>query len=200
MTRGGEYRIQGSYYEACNCEAICPCRQQNGIAGGLSTYGICDFLLSWQIDQGSAAGIDLSDIAVCMAGRYSDEEEGRPWSVVIYIDERAQDDQFDALSAIFTGNANGNILFTGNISKVLAVRRARIELDHGAGEERIQIGRIASAETVETVQFDGTVTCGIPGHDHPGQESVSSLSCNDGALQWDYEERCGFATDFAYWS
>lgn len=196
----GQYHIEGSYYEACNCEAICPCRQQNGVAIGLSTYGICDFLLSWKIDKGSSGGIDLSGLAVSMAGRYSDDEEGKPWSVFIYIDERARDDQFEALREIFTGNAKGNILFTGNISKVLAVKRARIDLDHGAGVERVQIGGIASAKAVEDVTFDGTVSCGIPGHDHPGQESISSLTVNDGPFEWDYEERCGFATDFAYWS
>ncbi|NIA70933.1 DUF1326 domain-containing protein [Pelagibius litoralis] len=198
MASVNEYHIQGSYFEACNCEAICPCRRQNGVANGLSTYGICDFLLSWQIDRGSADGVDLSGIAVSMAGRYSDEEEGTPWSVIIYIDENAGDDQFEALSEIFQGNAKGNILFTGNISKVLAVKRARIALDHAAGNEQIRIGGIASAKSLENVAFDGTVTCGIPGHDHPGQESVSSLTHNDGPFQWDYKERCGFATDFAY--
>jgi len=38
------------------------------------------------------------------------------------------------------------------------------------------------------------------GDNHPGQESISSLVCNDGPLQWDYKERCGFVTDFAYFS
>jgi hypothetical protein len=200
MAKPGSYRIEGSYYEACNCEAICPCRRQNGVEDGLSTYGICDFLLSWHIEKGEAAGIDLCGLGVGIAGHYDDNEPGSPWRVAIYVDERAGDDQFDALGEIFQGNAGGNMHFTGNFAEILGVKRARIELDHSAGAERIKIGNIAAAEALRNVEFDGSVTCGISGHDHPGQESVSSLVCNDGPLKWDYMERCGFATDFAYFS
>ena len=194
------YRIEGSYYEACNCAAICPCRKQNGVADGRSTYGICDFVLSWQIEKGAAAALDLSGLAVGIAGRYDDDEPGVPWRVMIYIAETANDDQFAALSEIFSGNAGGNMRFTSAFGEVLGIKRARIELDHSAGAERIMIGNIASAEVVKDVAFDGTVTCFISGHDRPGQESVSNLSCDDGMLKWDYAERCGFATRFAYFS
>ena len=200
MAEVNSYRIEGSYYEACNCEAICPCRKQNGVAEGRSTYGICDFLLSWHIDKGEASGIDLSGLVVGIAGRYDDDEPGSPWRVAIYVDERASDVQFDALGEIFQGNAGGNMRFTGAFGEILGVKRARIALDHSAGAERIKIGNIASAEVMRDVPFDGSVTCFISGHDRPGQESVSSLVCDDGMLQWDYAERCGFATDFAYFT
>jgi len=200
MAKLGSYRIEGSYYEACNYQAICPCRQQNGVADGLSTYGVCDFLLSWQIAKGQAGAIELAGLAVAIAGRYDDHEPGSPWRVSIYVDERARDGQFDALGEIFQGNAGGNMHFTGNFAEILGAGRARIELDHGAGGEHIKIANIAAAEVVRNVAFDGTVSCGISGHDHPGQESVSSLVCDDGPLKWDYKERCGFATDFAYFS
>lgn len=200
MADVNSYRIEGSYYEACNCEAICPCRKQNGVADGRSTYGVCDFLLSWKIDKGEAAGVDLSGLVVGIAGRYDDHEPGSPWRVAIYVDERAGDAQFAALGEIFQGNAGGNMYFTGNFAEILGVKRARIALDHSAGEERIKIGNIAQAEVVKNVAFGGTVTCGISGEGHPGQESVSSLVCDDGPLSWDYKERCGFAADFAYFS
>lgn len=194
------YRIAGSYYEACNCEAICPCRRQNGVALGQSSYGNCDFILSWRILDGRYGDLDLSGLAVCMAGTYHDDEDGSPWSVFIYVDETADDAQLDALSRIFRGEAKGNILFTSNISKVLAVKRARIALDHRQGEETISIAEIGTVGVDRVVDFDGTVSCGIPGHDHPGRESVSSIALNDGDFHWDYKERCGFSTDFAYHS
>lgn len=192
------YRIEGSYYEACNCEAICPCRRQDGVALGLSSYGVCDFILSWAILKGHLSETDLSGLDVCMAGTYRDDEDGSPWSVFIYIDDKADDAQFQALSDIFQGKAKGNILFTENLSKVLGVKRARIALDHAPGKEMIRIGDLGKVHVDSVVDFDGTVSCGIPGHDHPGQESVSSLTLKDGPLQWDYQERCGFSTDFAY--
>ena len=50
------WSVAGSYYESCNCEAVCPCRRLNGRPGGNSTYGICQFLLSWDILRGKAGG------------------------------------------------------------------------------------------------------------------------------------------------
>jgi hypothetical protein len=45
----------------------------------------------------------------------------------------------------------------------------------------------------------GTVSCGIPGHDRPGQELVAdTLAVHDAPLSWELRERCGFATDFRY--
>ena len=41
------WAVSGSYYEVCNCEAICPCRRHGARKGGRSTYGTCDFALSW---------------------------------------------------------------------------------------------------------------------------------------------------------
>ena len=193
-----EYEIEGSYYEVCNCEAICPCRTQNGVSTGLSTYGVCDFLLSWRIESGQAGDIDLAGRKVCMAGSYNDDEAGRPWRVIIYIDDGADEAQRDVLASIYQGKRGGNIMFTKWLSEVIAVRPARIELDHVAGGERIRLADLGRADVVETVPFDGTVTCAITGPKHPGQENVSSFRFKDARFDFDYEERCGFATDFAY--
>ena len=47
------WHIQGSYFEACNCEAICPCRRIDGTPGGRSTHGVCMGVLSWLIADGA---------------------------------------------------------------------------------------------------------------------------------------------------
>ncbi len=46
------WKVKGSYYEACNCQAVCPCRREGERTGGRSTYGECDFVLSWWITDG----------------------------------------------------------------------------------------------------------------------------------------------------
>ena len=35
------WRIRGTYFESCNCDAICPCRRIDGVPGGRSTHGVC---------------------------------------------------------------------------------------------------------------------------------------------------------------
>lgn len=200
MTDQTAYRIAGSYYEACNCTAICPCRRKDNVPGGRSTYGDCDFLLSWQTTKGHFGSIDLSGLSVAIAGTYNDDIGSDIWSVFIYIDERASAAQFDALRQIFSGQAGGNLGITAYFSKVLGIKPAEIKLDHSPGAQTIHVGTSASARVVRDYAFDGRLTCGIPGHDRPGRESVSDLSVQDEPLAFRYAERCGFATDFAYWN
>jgi hypothetical protein len=209
------WRIAGTYYESCNCEAICPCRRVNGRPGGRSTYGICRFLLSWRILAGFYAsqaglrsalllgefgGLDLAGRKVAMAGLYDDDEPGSPWRVALYIDDQASPADREALQAIFAGRAGGNIAFTAHIAEIAAVRTAAIDLDHQGGFERIAVRDFAFAAVERLAGQDGVVTCGIPGHDHPGVESVAGSQVDDGPLSWSYEGRCGFATDFEYHS
>jgi len=193
-----QWTISGSYYEACNCQAVCPCRRQNGAPGGRSTYGLCQFLLSWIIGDGHADDTPLGGLSVAMAGFYSNDEPGEPWSIKLYIDERASDAQYAGLEQIFLGRAGGNLNFTTWLAEVFEVRRARVTLDHGADHKRISVSGGGSSETLRPADFAGTVTCGIPGHDHPGTEYVTNLEMADGPLQWRHSEVCGFATDFAY--
>jgi hypothetical protein len=126
------WAVRGSYFEACNCEAICPCRRVGGRDGGRSTYGVCQFILSWKIAEGRADELPLDDLAVVMAGWYDDDEAGSPWLVNLYVDERASDDQLEALTGIYLGRAGGTTVrnFAAAIGTVIEVRRAGIELSH----------------------------------------------------------------------
>jgi len=195
-----DWRIAGSYYESCNCQAVCPCRRLNGRPGGRSTYGICNGLLSWHILAGHFDGVDLSGLKVAMAIVYDNDEPGSPWRVILYLDDAAGGAAETALQTIFAGRAGGNMRFTAEIGETVAVRKAAIELDHRGGRESITVRGFASAEVERLADVDGTVTCGIPGHDHLGIESISRSRVADGPLSWSYEGRCGFATDFDYHS
>jgi hypothetical protein len=194
------WSVAGSYYEVCSCEAICPCRRSGGRKGGRPSYATCDFALSWWIREGRAGAVDLGGLKVVMAGRWEATPDN-PWRVILYIDERATPEQRDALAAVFLGRAGGAISrgFTTNIVEVCAVRSARIELDHTPVRERIEVAPYLTVRTREAVPHDFTVTCGIPGHDHPGQEiRAETFRYADAPFDWDFAGRCGFGTDFAY--
>lgn len=203
------WAIAGTYFEACNCEAICPCRRVGPSDGGRSTYGHCDFALSWHITSGHAGDLDLSGLDVVMAGTYDDNPDRRSprghwrWVVALYIDERATTAQHQALADIFLGRAGGTTMtnFAAAIGEVRDVRRARIRLDHRAGHQSIAVPAHVSVRVRHPVVTDAVVSCGIPGHDHPGQEWVADvMRVTDGPLVWEVTGRCAFATDFAYQS
>jgi hypothetical protein len=197
-----DWRVSGTYFEACNCDAICPCRRQGGqkLTSG-STYGVCDFALSWRIVDGQRGGVPLAGRTVVMAGSYSDNEAGKPWRVCLYIDEAASDDQYTALEEIFLGRAGGTSLrnFAARIGEVYAVRRAGISLEHTRGRWFIRAADYVVVRSATPVPSALAVTCGIPGHDRPGEEvQTEIMRVEDGALRWDVHGRCGFASDFDY--
>jgi hypothetical protein len=194
------WSVSGSYYEVCNCEAVCPCRRSAGQKGGAPQYDTCDFALSWWIKQGRSGALDLSGLKVVMAGRWVKVPKN-PWHVTLYVDERATDAQKDALEAVFLGRAGGHIAntFGPNIVEIYAVKRAHIELDHTKDKQRIDVAPFLTVKTREAVPHDYSVTCAIPGHEHPGQEIRAEIfRYQDAPLDFDFRGRCGFATEFAY--
>jgi hypothetical protein len=193
--------IAGSYFEACNCDAICPCRVVGSMSGGRSTHGLCQFALSWMIATGHAGDVRLDDLGVVMAGWYDDDAPGSPWAVTLYVDERADDVQHQLIADIFLGRSGGSTVqnFAAAIGTVHQVRRARIELSHEPRRWRIKADTFVTVSATQPVDAGAPVACGIPGLDHPGQEVVSDeLRVDDAPLSWDLRQRCGFATDFHY--
>ena len=128
MTATG-WHVAGTYFEACNCEAICPCRRVHGRPGGPSTYGVCYGALSWQIQRGHHGDLDLVGRSVVLTIWYADNvQPSTPWQVVLYVDEGADAAQTKALADIFLGRVGGTVAnqYGPAIGDVHAVRRARI--------------------------------------------------------------------------
>ena len=199
-----QWRVKGSYFEACNCEAICPCRSVGGRPGGPSSFGECFGALSWHVHDGHADGVDLADLRTVMTVRYYDRAQpSTPWEVVLYVDDRADEDQLEALAAIFLGRAGGTVanLYGPAIGLVHAVRRAGITLEHVIPRKRIDVVGYVTVEAEGEASDSGDVRCGIPGFDHPGTELHGEvLRSADPALRWEVRGRrnAAFATDFEY--
>ena len=199
-----DWRVRGSYFEACNCEAICPCRSVGGRPGGPSSFGECFGALSWYIDQGHADGVDLSARRTVLSIRYLDRvQPSTPWEVVLYVDLDTSDDQRAALAGIFLGRAGGTVarLYGPAIGEVHAVRPARITLEHTAARKRIDVVGYLTVEAEGDASEPGDVRCGIPGFDHPGTELHGDLLRSaDPALRWEVRGRrnAAFTSDFDY--
>ena len=199
-----DWRVRGSYFEACNCEAICPCRSVGGRPGGPSSFGECFGALSWHIHDGHADGVDLSGLRAVISLRYFDRvRPSTRWEVVLYVDHDASDEQRAAIADIFLGRAGGTVarLYGPAIGEVHAVRPARITLDHIAARKRIDVVGYLTVEAEGDASQPGDVRCGIPGYDHPGTElHGDALQSTDPALRWEVKGRrnAAFTTDFDY--
>jgi hypothetical protein len=197
------WRIRGTYFESCNCDAICPCRRIDGVSGGRSTHGVCMGVLSWLIEEGEADSVDLSGLAVALASRYSDDEAGSPWAWILYLDAGASAEQRTLLEAIFTGRLGGDALrhfpWAWKESELLAVRPVEIDVDHTRRRQRLRIRNRISVRIRDRHDGAETVTCVIPGHEQSGEELVADeLHVEDGALAFSYRGVCGYGSVFDY--
>lgn len=195
------WRVAGTYFESCNCDAICPCRRTGGAEGGRSTHGICDFALSWWVDKGHHGETQLDGLTVVMVGSYVDQPAWTPWRASLLIDERASAEAQAALADIFLGKAGGTPManFTEAIGDVRSIRPAAIRLDHRRGHERIDVGPAVTVEAGLAASEDGTVSCGIPGHDRPGTEvHARVLAVDESGFAFRYSGVCGFTTSYDY--
>jgi len=196
-----DWRAAGTYFEVCNCDAICPCRMRDGAPGGASTHGDCRFALSWFVEDGHLGDVQLTGMSVVMVGWYDDAEPHSPWRVALYVDEDADEAQFAAVSAIFLGRAGGTPWrnFANAIDEVHHVRRARIELSHQRGRWGIRVDHYVSVSATHPVETEEVVSCGIPGHDQVGEEVVADrYAVDDDPLAWNFTGRCGYASSFDY--
>jgi hypothetical protein len=86
-------------------------------------------LVAWHIEQGRFGQIDLDGLNAVLAvyspaGRMLEVK----WKVALYVDERATQDQRDALTQIFSGQAGGHLAGVAPlIGEVLGVKAAPIE-------------------------------------------------------------------------
>ncbi len=197
------WHIRGTYFESCNCDAICPCRRVDGVPGGRSTHGECMGVLSWLIEDGAADGVDLTGLPVAMAIRYSDDEPGSPWTWVLYLDAEASDEQRSALAGIYSGalggDAEAHFPWTWKDSRLVAIRPVAIEVDHTRRRQRLRIRDRVSVRIRDRHAADHTVSCIISGHERVGEELVADeLSVEDGELQFAFRGTCGYGSTFDY--
>lgn len=197
------WRIRGSYFESCNCEAICPCRMVGGIKGGRSTYGVCFGVLSWLVEEGHAGEVDLSGLAAAFIVRYDDDEPGSPWSFVVHVDERGSDEQRRALASILTGGLGGEAVlrlpWVSKPSELIDVRVSPIEIEHGPSGHEVRVGRAVTMIARRPFETEDVVACGIPGYGFPGTELLAdTLVVDDAPFAWELSGNCAFASPFDY--
>ncbi len=108
MAAQKKWQLSGDYFENCNCDVVCPCLISPGAPLTMPpSQGVCDVALVFHIDRGSYDGTSLDGLNVAVVGHTPGAMADGNWTLAAYIDERADDQQTAALSAIFGGAEGG---------------------------------------------------------------------------------------------
>ena len=140
-------------------------------------------------------------LGVALATRYDDDEPGSPWTIVLYVDERADERRRALLGDIFLGEAGGphiaKLPWVRKPRHVVAVRPARVDLDPDG--RVLRVGDVGSIRVSRLADVGHRVACGIPGYERGGHEYYADeLRIEDDPFTWALEGNCAFATTFEY--
>jgi hypothetical protein len=117
----------GDWFDTCKCSIPCPCTFAQP-----PTSGDCEGVLAWHVRSGRYGDVQLDGLNVLALGSFA----GNIWegqskvTIAMFIDERADERQRDALQTIFGGRAGGwPATFANFIGDVRGVEIARIDFE-----------------------------------------------------------------------
>ncbi len=194
------WKMTGTYFESCNCETACPC-----VFLSPPTEDDCTVLVGWHIDEGNLDGVALDGLNVAMAAHVDGNMISNPWTVALYLDDRATEDQMGALGQIFSGQLGGVPAALGeHIGTVLGAGPAPITFEIEGTDRSMSIGDVASVKVMAMAgQGGGPVE--ITGHPlaiAPGNSALvghsDHLRYNDYGMTWELAGKNAFTAPFQY--
>jgi hypothetical protein len=194
------WKLEGTYMESCNCDAICPCIMLN-----TPTKGEYSVLIVWQINKGSDDNIDLSGLNVALLVYSPGKMHETPWDVAVYIDSKAKEDQKSSLLKIFGGKAGGHpAALAEMIGNIIGVADANIEFNKQGKNYTVKIADVADVE-LETLEGQGGGNITVSNHPFavaPGYSAVvgKAKKSRIKAYDWDWNfdgQQCMYS-QFAY--
>ena len=160
------YKLEGRVAEVCDCNAICPCW-----VGENPDNGTCDGLLTWHFDSGNIDGVDVSGLTISVLSHIPGNVLEGNWKSAIFVDDKATDEQHEALLAVYTGKKGGPVADLAQlIGEVVSVEKVPIEFSVDKGKGFLRVGSAISAElepfqgaTGGTTALIDTTFSSIPG-------------------------------------
>ena len=102
MSAKTKWSVEADYIQACNCDYGCPCE-----FSAPPTKGFCDGTGAWRIQRGSYGDLSLDGLGLAFAAHWPKAIHEGDGTVCLFVDERANPKQREALLMIGSGQAGG---------------------------------------------------------------------------------------------
>ncbi len=195
-----EWKLEGTYFEACNCETACPCVWFNA-----PSEGNCKLFVAWHIDQGHYGDQTLDGLNVALACYAPGHMKDGQWQAALYLDERATVAQSDALKQVYTGKAGGHLaVLMSFVGTVLGVKMVPMTYRAEGDRRSLSIPETADIGVEAIAGIAGgsaTITnpplCVAPSHPSVVARSTA-YHYQDYGFDWTISERNGYFSPFTY--
>jgi hypothetical protein len=195
-----QWKLTGTYFETCNCEAACPCAFMSP-----PTEGVCHAIVAWHIKHGTFGKIMLDGLNVALLVDAPGKMTESKWTAGAYVDDKASEAQKDALLTIFTGQAGGHpAVLASFIGELLGIKSVPIHYQGDGKNRSFRIPGIADAE-LEALEGQDGKPITIENHPiciAPGIPATVARSkhfkLSDYGYDWKLSGRNGYLSDFSY--
>lgn len=197
------WKIEGTYFENCNCDMVCPCS-----TSGLSApadHDRCHVVLAFHVGSGQVDDVDVSGLTIAVVGDAPQLMSEGGWRMGLFVDAAASPEQAEGLGAVFSGQRGGPMEgLAPLIGEMLGMESARIEYIDDGLSHRVKIGDaidIAVEDFVSPLDSTGKGVrvsgIGFPA-DTLAAGTATRSRVNAFGLTWDNEGKNAFSAPFAW--
>jgi hypothetical protein len=195
------WKLQGTYFETCSCEVVCPCTASLSLG---ADYDWCRVTLVFNVVDGDVDGTDVSGLTVAAVADTPKVMTDGNWRLGVFIDAQASDEQAAKLGAVFGGALGGPMAALGPlIGENLGVERAAIEFHEDGLKHSVKIGDAVDFEIEDVVSFG--VETGKParltGIFHPAGSELTIAKATRSSIDAfgiEYEGKSAFSAPFSW--
>ena len=196
------YVLDGSLLEACSCGGPCPCWVGDDPDGGK-----CDSFNAFHIERGQINGVDVSGLTFVRIAQIPGNVLAGNWREVIYVDDKATEEQRQAILDAWTGKLGGPLAdLAGLIGERLAVYSAPIEHRVENGKGTLRVGDVLYSEMAPYTDAAGrptklvdTVFTTIPGSPaYVAKASIHQVRLPEHGMSWEFTGRNAIQGDFHF--
>ena len=166
------WKIEGTYFENCNCDFACPCTVTSLAAA--STGDRCQVVLNYHVQRGEIDGVDVSGRSVSIVADAPKQMMDGNWSLGLIIDDKASKQQVDKLAGVFSGALGGPMAdLAPLVGKNLGVEQHPIEYHEKGGHHGVRIGSDIVIEVDDYVPAGFTEPTKLVGVFHPSNTTLT---------------------------
>jgi hypothetical protein len=195
------WSIEGTYFETCSCELMCPCNLSFDHG---ATYDYCRVTLVFTIRDGVIEGTDVTGRTLAVIADSPKVMTDGNWRLGMFVDDGTSDEQMEKLTGVFGGQMGGPMAgLAPLIGEVLGVERAPITVVEDGLRHSVRIGDAIDFEIEDIVPFG--VETGEParltGIFHPVGSELTAAEAKRSSISAfgiEYEGKTGLSAAFSW--
>jgi hypothetical protein len=197
-----EWRLEGTYFESCSCDTICPCTWSALTAK--ATLDRCRALLAYHVESGRIDDVDVSGLNFALFLDTPPVMSQGDWRVGVYLDDAASDQQAERLGAVLAGQAGGPpAMLAPLISEMLGVERAPIIYSEDGRGHHLRIGDAIDLGVQDFVALEDHEPVRLANVFHPSNTTLTvapatAVHLSTFGIDWGREGQSGFSAPFSW--